>query len=183
MRRIALLRGINVGGRNRMPMADLRTICEQLGWQEVQTYIQSGNVVFRSAELPAADEALLERAIAQRFQLHIPVIVRNAATWAAYAANNPFMAESHEVPSHVMLALAKEPLRSATAEELQEQARDGERLVAVGEALWIYYSAGAGRSRLSPALLDRYAGSPVTTRNWRTVLQIGRLITGEQETS
>src|SRR5262245_9998041 len=82
-RRVALLRGINVGGRS-LPMAGLRELCAALGWQEVRTYIQSGNVVFDSAKAPAALEDELEQAIAKTFGMKVPVIVRTAKQWTAY---------------------------------------------------------------------------------------------------
>ena len=75
-----------------------------------------------------------------------------------------------------MLALAKAPPSSDAVQALQERAANGERVVRTGDALWIHYAGGAGRSKLSPALLDRLVGSPMTTRNWRTVLKVGELV-------
>jgi len=172
---IALLRGINVGGRTRIPMAELRALCAGLGWEDVRTYIQSGNVVFRAgAAAPALEEAL-ERAVERRFGFPVPVIVRAAAEWPAYVEGNPFPEASGAEPNRVMLALSKAPPREEAVEGLRERAADGERIERVGDALWIHYAQGSGRSKLTPALLDRAAGSPVTTRNWRTVLQLGEL--------
>ena len=181
---IALLRGINVGGHNKVPMAELRTLCEGLGWEEVQSYVQSGNLVFEApgepASLkkglePASLEAELERAIQGRFGLSISVIVRAAADWPAYVAGNPFPGASESAPNAVMLALSKAPPKPGAAEGLRERAADGERIERVGDALWIHYAGGSARSKLSPALLDRLVGSPVTTRNWRTVLKLDEL--------
>ena len=78
---IGLLRGINVGGHNKIPMADLRTLVATMGWSQVQTYIQSGNLVFTAAGAPAAIEDQLEQAIERHFALSIPVLVRAAADW------------------------------------------------------------------------------------------------------
>src|SRR5688572_22236820 len=82
-RKLALLRGVNVGGRV-LPMAALRELCTGLGWREVRTYIQSGNVVFESDDKPAALEAALEAAITERFGFKVQVIVRTPAQWAVY---------------------------------------------------------------------------------------------------
>ncbi len=172
---IALLRGINVGGRNQISMPDLRALCAELGWVDVLSYINSGNLVFRADSAPAELEAGLERAIAGRFGLAIPVLVRSAASWAGYLQGNPFPEESVREPNLVMLGLAKAPPVEDAARELQRRALAGERVLQVGDALWIHYPGGAGRSKISPALLDRLAGSPVTTRNWRTVLEIHKL--------
>jgi uncharacterized protein (DUF1697 family) len=172
---IALLRGINVGGRNKVPMEALRGACAGLGWLDVQTYIQSGNLIFRAAAAPEALETALEDVIAQQFGLAIPVIVRPAAAWPAIVAGNPFPQESAATPNLVMLLLAKRPPNPDAVAQLQERAADGERLARAGDALWVHYANGAGRSKLTPALLDRLAGSPVTARNWNTVLKLNEL--------
>lgn len=172
---LALLRGINVSGRNRIPMADLQALCRELGWTEVTTYIQSGNVAFRAEGTAGSLEEALERGIERRFGLQIPVLVRAAEEWPAYVRGNPFPEASEREPNLVMLALSKLAPKEDAAERLQERAADGERVARVGDALWIHYAGGAGRSRLSPALLDRLAGSCVTARNWRTVLKLEEL--------
>jgi uncharacterized protein (DUF1697 family) len=172
---IALLRGINVGGHNKIPMAELRSLCVDLGWRDVQSYIQSGNLVFKADQVPAYLEAELEQAIDRRFGLSIPVIARAAAEWSAYMASNPYLDESAREPNLVMLALSKAPPTEDAAQKLQERAANGERIARVGDVLWIYFVEGAGRSKLSPSLLDRIVGSPVTMRNWRTVLALDEL--------
>jgi uncharacterized protein (DUF1697 family) len=172
---IALLRGINVTGNNKIPMPELRALCAEAGWGDVRSYIQSGNLIFRADSAPTELEAELERAIAGRFSLTIPVIVRAAAAWPAYVADNPFPEASEHEPNLVMLALAKKPPRAGAVEGLRERAANGERIEGAGDAIWVHYPEGAGRSKLSPALFDRLAGSPVTARNWRTVLKLGEL--------
>jgi uncharacterized protein (DUF1697 family) len=172
---IALLRGINVSGHNKIPMAELRPMCTELGWGDVQTYIQSGNLVFTAGDAPAALESELERAIERRFGLLIPVIVRAATDWPAYVKSNPFPEACEKEPNAVMLALSKAPPKADAETGLRERATYGERIVRVGDALWIHFSNGVAKSKLSPGLLDRLVGSPVTTRNWRTVLKLGEL--------
>ena len=180
---VALLRGINVGGRNAVPMAALREVCEGLGWGDVRTYIQSGNVVFRppaaagagGTKRAAALESALERGIQERFGLAISVVVRGAAAWARSAASNPFPDASQREPNLVMMCLSKQPPRRDAAEVLRGRAADGERVEVAGDAVWIHYAGGAGRSKLSPAVLDRAAGSAVTARNWRTVVKLSEL--------
>lgn len=172
---IALLRGINVTGRNKIAMSDLRSLCADLGWTDIETYIQSGNLVFNADAPPASLEVELEQAIEARFGLIIPVIVRTAADWPAYIQGNPFPDESDREPNFVMLALSKSPPHEDAGSSLQDRAANGERIVQVGDALWIHYPDGVGRSKLSPALFDRLVGSPVTARNWRTVLRLDEL--------
>src|SRR5687768_16961150 len=99
---VALLRGINVTGTNKIPMADLRTHCAGLGWRDVETYIQSGNVVFAADGAAAQLEALLEKEIQKRFGLSIPVIVRSAAQWPKLAASNPYREAAETEPNRLM---------------------------------------------------------------------------------
>jgi uncharacterized protein (DUF1697 family) len=172
---IALLRGINVSGRNQISMPDLRSLGADLGWQSVQSYIQSGNLLFEADAVATSLEAELEQAITKRFGLSIPVIVRTAVEWSRYISDNPYPEASATEPNRVMLALAKSSPKADAAGRLSERAGDGERVVQAGDALWIHYGRGAGRSKLAPALLDRLVGSPVTTRNWRTVLKLHEL--------
>ena len=172
---LALLRGINVGGRNKLPMDELRAVCAGLAWKSVGTYIQSGNLVFRSKDAPATLEAELEEAIEGHFGLTIPVLVRTARAWEGLLRGNPFPEAGEAEPSRVVLALSKRAPQKGAAEALSERAVDGERVVRVGAALWIHHPKGVGRSKLTPALLDRLVGSPVTARNWRTVQALATL--------
>jgi uncharacterized protein (DUF1697 family) len=158
-----------------VPMTELRSLCEKQGWTQVRTYIQSGNVIFMAAGPRAELETRLERAIETHFGLSIPVIVRTGKDWPDYVAGNPFPEASHLEPNRVMLALSKARPAADAAERLRERAVQGERIERVDDALWVHYPAGVGKSKLSPALFDRLVGSPVTARNWRTVLRIDEM--------
>ena len=173
---VALLRGINVGGRNKVPMADLRALAADLGWTNVFTYIASGNLFFDAAAEAAAIETTLEGAIDRRFGITIPVIVRVTAQWPDLIAANPFPEAADAEPDRLMLCLTKAAPRDDAASKLEEHARNGEQVRLAGGALWVYYPKGAGTSRLSPSLFDRLAGSPVTARNWRTVIKVGEFL-------
>src|ERR1051326_4265921 len=172
---IALLRGINVGGHNKIPMAELCSLCSDIGWTEVCSYIQSGNLIFTANTTAAALETALERAIERRFGFKAAVIVRAAEDWPSYIQGNPFLEASAKAANTVMLTLSKNPPKSDAAERLRERATNGENVQQVGDAVWIHFSKGVAKSKLSPGMLDRFIGSPVTTRNWRTVLRLGEL--------
>jgi uncharacterized protein (DUF1697 family) len=174
--RVALLRGVNVGGHRRVPMAELRALAEGLGWSGVRSYIQSGNLVFAAAGEREALEDALEAAIAERFGFPVPVLVRSAAEWAEYADGSPFAGEAEAEPNRVMLALSKAPPADDAAARIEARAAASERVARRGDALWIHFPAGAATSRLTPALLERAAGSPVTLRNWRTVAELGTML-------
>ncbi len=170
-RLIALLRAVNVGGR-KLPMAELRALCGELGWKDVETYIQSGNLLFAAPGKAEAHEETLEKAIKDRFGLDVPVIVRTASQWAAYVAANPFAKIAEEAPNRVQLLLSKRPPESGAAEKLMQRAQAGEVVKAAGGALWFHFPEGVGTSKLTPAVIDKAAGSPSTSRNWRTVLKL-----------
>jgi uncharacterized protein (DUF1697 family) len=156
-------------------MAELRSVCGDLGWRGVRTYIQSGNVIFEAEGPRTALESALEGAIERQLGLSIPVVIRAAAAWPGYVAGNPYPDASRAEPNLVMLALSKAPPASGAVDALRERATKGERITLVEDALWIHYGSGVARSRLSPALFDRLVGSPVTARNWRTVLKLDAL--------
>lgn len=173
---IALLRGINVGGHRKLPMAELRVVAATLGFQKIESYIQSGNLVFAWTGTPAAAEAALEEAIAGRFGFPVDVIVRTGAQWAAYAAGSPFPDAAEARPNLLHLGLSKRPPRPDAAALLRPRAAAGERIEVHGDAIWVDYAGGAGRSKLSPAVLDRAVGSPVTARNFSTVQKLAEML-------
>src|SRR6185503_17366027 len=151
-RYIALLRGINVTGRNKVPMADLRTLCSKNGMTEVETYIQSGNLVITAPGSAEEVEAQLEKLIERKFKLTIPAIVRRASDWPAYMKGNPFPEASVTAPSAVMIALSKKKPNAGALQGLRERAVAGERLELVGDALWIHFTDGVAKSKLAPGL-------------------------------
>lgn len=175
-RMLALLRGINVGGKNKVPMEDLRSIATALGFTDVSTYIQSGNLVFSSTLGASECEAALEEAIAAKFTLKIPVIVRTREQWVRYAKGSPFGDAERERPNILHIAVSKSPLAKGATEALARFTAAGERVEALEDALWIDFNEGVGRSKLTPAVLDRAAGSPVTARNWNSVVKLAALL-------
>ncbi len=173
-RMVALLRAVNVGGR-KLAMADLRGLCAKMGLEDVSTYIQSGNLLFSSSGKPASHEAALEQAIEQAFGMNVPVMVRAASVWSTLRRGNPFQDEARDHPSRLMLVVSKAP-PAADSEEIIQKRATGEQVRRSGDALWIYYPDGAGRSKLTPAFIDRTIGSPATARNYRTVVKIEELL-------
>lgn len=170
----ALLRGINVGGHRKVPMADLRALLTELGYRDVRTHLQSGNAVFTSVP---TDEAALEtrvsQAIEDRFGFPVDVLVRDHAYLRAVADACPFPAASLE-PKQLHVTYFANPVTAADfakvdAERfLPEDFRLGDR------ALYLYAPDGLGRSKLADAL-GRAARGVATTRNWNTVAKLAEL--------
>jgi uncharacterized protein (DUF1697 family) len=172
---IALLRGINVVGKNQVPMAELRALATELGFGDVETYIASGNLLFTTKVAPAAAEAALEAAIEERFGFPVAVIVRTGDEWLRYAAGSAFPDAERDRPNLLLLGSCKrEPAADAVA-ALQPYCTNGERLAIAGKAIWIDYRGGVGTSKVTAAL-DRKVGSPVTARNWRTVQALAAMV-------
>jgi len=176
---IALLRGINVGGRHKVSMADLRAPFADAGGQDVTTYIQSGNVVFaHPTGSPGTLRVELERRIGAVAGFAVPVILRSAGELAAVVHNNPFVGLE---PTTLLVAFLAEAPNACALDLVDRAAFAPEEFVLVGGELYLHLPNGAGRAKL-PRALDGLLGSPATARNWRTVtklLELARRTTAE----
>ncbi len=170
---VALLRGINVGGKHKLPMADLRTHFEEAGAKAVETYIQSGNVVFDAAARQGAKLAQdVARAIDATTGFSVPIIVRSAEAWASLVEGNPFRAEAKKDSKRVhALLLDTAPTKSARA-QFEPNCMLGERWELDKDALYVDYRNGSARSKLGVTYVDRVLGCTATGRNWRTILAL-----------
>jgi uncharacterized protein (DUF1697 family) len=178
---VALLRGINVGGNNKVPMADLRAVVASLGHTAVSTYIQSGNVLFTAREGAAADApalaAGLERAIEQAFGLRLRVVVLSRAELAQVIGDNPYRAEPNPKYVHAMFfpdEPGQEVRESVAAAERQAADKGGrDEATVVGRTLFLHTPDGYGRSELA-ARLARARGPAATgtARNMATVTKL-----------
>ncbi|HYD14235.1 MAG TPA: DUF1697 domain-containing protein [Allosphingosinicella sp.] len=176
-RMVALLRAVNVGGR-KLPMAEFRQQVAALGWRNVATHIQSGNVVFDAGCSPAEAEEALEELIRRHHGYEAPAIVRTRAEWASYPPGNPFPEAARDTPNFLLMLVAKRPAKADAAEVLQARATAGEHVKKVGDTLWIHFPNGSGTSKLTPALMDKAIGSPATSRNYRTVCTLLDMLDG-----
>lgn len=177
---IALLRAINVGGRNLVRMAELRDCLGGLGFAGVETLLQSGNVVFRGpARAPANLEIALEREFARRLSLATDVFVRTAAEWRAHIRANPFPTEAKADPGHLLLLALKRAPTAAQVAALRKAIVGRERVGAKGRALYAVYPDGAGQSRLTITVIERHLDTRTTGRNWNTVGKLAALSVAE----
>lgn len=174
---IGLLRAVNLGSHNRVDMAALRELVGRLGYLDVRTVVQSGNVVFRGrTQAPVRLEQSLERATAERLGVATDYVVRTAAEWAEVVAGNPFPSQAKSGPNRLLvMALKTAPGRKDTA--AFERAHAGpESLRIRGRHVYIVYPEGAGQSRLSGAVIEKRLGTRGTARNWNTVLKLGAMV-------
>ncbi len=171
---VALLRGVNVGGKNCVPMKDLAEIFAKAGCTGVRTYIQSGNVLFRAT--PAATEALPTRITAQianRFGFQIPVVLRTAEQLAAAIENNPFREIPQEALHLYFLAGVPDAVRAA---QLDPDRSKPDTFIVQGREIYLHLPNGIGRSKLTNAYFDSKLATTSTARNWRTVLKLLELM-------
>ena len=166
---IGLLRGVNLGPHRRMKMEDLRKVCSSCKLQDVQTYVQSGNVVFRTGEtdLPRLAKRL-EGAIERRFGFQSDVVLRTAEEWRDAMARNPFAGRAGIEPAKLHVTF----LSSHPAGSLEAIKAGPEEMRLDGRELYIYFPDGAGRSKLTQPVFDRALKVSGTARNWNTVAQL-----------
>jgi uncharacterized protein (DUF1697 family) len=169
---IALLRAVNVGGV-KVSMADLRTWLADLGFQDVQTLLNSGNAVFRSKNKNGTTlEKFLETEFAKRTGSQTDFFVRNVEEWKSIIAQNPFAEETKRDPGHLLVLLLKRAPTKQEVEALRSAITGPEVVQTDGKQAYIYYSAGIGTSKLTTKLIEKKLGTPNTGRNWNTVLKL-----------
>ena len=171
---IAFLRGINVGGKNKLPMKDLVATLERVGCQDVATYIQSGNAVFRSGERDSALLADRIRAeIGERHDFEPRVLLLGSNKLGKMLRSNPFP-EAESEPKRLHLYFLAAPLERPDLDALEEIKGDHERFVVGDGVFYLHAPDGIGRSRLA-AGVEKLLGVPATARNWSTASKVMEL--------
>jgi uncharacterized protein (DUF1697 family) len=167
---VCLLRGINVSGHKKILMADLRELCEKIGLDNVESYLQSGNLVLdagRSSPSKVADA--IEDAVRARFGFDVPILARRARDMRRIVLGNPFRGHSHidESKLHVVFLASRPPLDAAPNIESLDPGQD--EFALVGTHMYLHCPNGYADTRLSNNALERRLGVATTTRNWKTV--------------
>lgn len=173
---LALLRGINVGGKNNLSMHELRALFTELGCTTVQTYIQSGNVVFGATpSLAQRLSPLVARRIADRFGYRVPVVLRTAPELDQVARSNPFLRSGAPPDALHVAFLADLPNpRNVAALDLQRSPPDSFRVR--GREVYLYLPRGVARTKLTNHYFDSTLATTSTLRNWKTVLKVCELV-------
>ncbi len=176
---VALLRGINVGGKNKLPMADLAAMFDGAGCSDVKTYIQSGNVIFRATEVRASRiHGVITKSIADRFGLRVPVIMRQAAELHAVARGNPFLHAGADPETLHVIFLADRP-DAAKVKALDPKRSPPDAFEVRGREIYLRCPNGAARTKLTNDYFDTRLATTSTMRNWRTVLKLVEMSGGE----
>lgn len=170
MKAVAFLRAVNVGGTGRLPMADLKALAEEIGLAEPKTLLQSGNLVFDAmGKAPAKLESLLESEIKKRFGIETTVMVRNGAALKAVIARNPFPKQAKSDPGFLHVYFLKDKTTVKHVDALRAAIKGPEKVKGDGREVFLFYPDGAGRSKLTNAVIERHLGARGTARNWNTV--------------
>ncbi|MYD95403.1 MAG: DUF1697 domain-containing protein [Chloroflexi bacterium] len=178
-RYVALLRGINVGGRNKLPMRELAAMFVEAGCEDVRTYIQSGNVVFRAPPgLVDGLRARITEAIADSHGFRIPIVMRTASDFDRIVRDNPFLAAGADPAKlHVgFLAAAPAPARLV---RLDSDRSPPDAFEVRDREVFLHFPAGVARSKLDNAYFDRTLDTVCTIRNWRTVCRLHEMASGD----
>ena len=171
---VALFRGINVGGHNRLPMAELRATFESLGHTDVSSIIQSGNVCFSSDDEPADIIAAIRSAVVERFDVDVPVLLRTADEVEAALAAHPFAPGAVEPKLHHIMFLA-DPAPADAAERIGDHSPD--EYAVIGQEIHVRYPHGSARSKLTADRVDRRLETVTTARNLPTCQKISAVLT------
>ncbi|HVD10712.1 MAG TPA: DUF1697 domain-containing protein [Gaiellaceae bacterium] len=174
-RYVALLRGINLGGHNKVSMPDLRALFASLGAEDVETYVQSGNVIFKSAEGAGKLTEAIEKSIRRDFGLSVTVLLRTRPQLAKVHAGNPF-AKSRKESTRLHVTFLAEKPDAARVRELDPERAKPDEFKVVGQEIYLHCPNGYGRSKLTNAYFEKQLGVAATTRNWKTVTKLAELV-------
>ncbi len=167
---VSMLRGINVGNQKRLSMETLREIYEGIGFTDIRTYVQSGNVVFES---PAQESSLLTRRIETHIEqmcgFHVEVFIRQAQEFERILTGNPFLNDRHEDPSKLHVTFLYQPPSETWWSQLTIPGNTVDEFAPGEIAVFLFCPYGYGKTKLSNSFFERKLGMPVTTRNWNTV--------------
>jgi uncharacterized protein (DUF1697 family) len=173
---VALLRGINVSGQKKIRMAELRECLEGAGLSAVETYLQSGNVVFESGQRrtdPLAEQ--MSAAIADSFGFGVPVLVRTARDLKRVADTNPFVARQKLDPSQQYVTFLEKMPTARALRELVVPARASEQFLPGKQELFVFCPNGYGRAVLNNGFFEQRLKTVASTRNWKTVCALAQM--------
>ncbi|WP_335869450.1 DUF1697 domain-containing protein [Bacillus sp. 2205SS5-2] len=172
---ISLLRGINVSGKNKIKMVDLKKCYESLGLRDVRTYIQSGNVLFTSDHKKQTEVAtLIERGIEETFDLAVSVLTRSKKEWTSMVEERPF---SIEDPAKMHVTFLAEPANRYIEEPIRNKKSESEDFSISQKEVYLLCPDGYGKTKLTNTFIEKSAGVKATTRNWKTVMKLAEMMT------
>ncbi len=163
------MRGVNVTGHNTIKMEVLRGLCQGLGFRNVETYVQSGNIVFQALlENPEAISKRIGETVLRSFGFDTPVIVRTSKEMRNVIGNNPFLKEKGIDSSKLHVTFLSETAQKGSEKKLETLATNPDRFYPASHEIYLYCPGGYGRTRLSNNAIEKALSVEATTRNWKT---------------
>jgi len=174
---ISILRGINVGGNRKILMKDLKSLYEGLCFSKVETFIQSGNVIFELDEKWSAPEleVKIQQAIAETFGFDVPVIVRSAEEWTQIVSKSPFWKEMDVDIEKLHLTILKQIPSPELVMEIKGIKFQPDRFEILGSDVFVYCENGYGRTKITNDFFEKKMKIPASTRNWKTVMKLNEM--------
>lgn len=172
---VALLRGINLGNHNKMPMGDLEKLAGELGLAAPQTYLRSGNLVVDSDLSELELTTTIQTAIEDRFGFHVPTICRKADEFGQIASSHPFSSLGLD-DRMLHVAFLNREADQNVEDVIDPDQYAPDRYQVEGREIYLAYPTGSGRSKLNHSLLESRLGVSVTARNWKTVTKLAEMI-------
>ena len=175
---ISFLRGVNMTGHNSMKMADLTSLCTDLGFRDVKTYIQSGNLIFSSDETEEKVRARLEKGITDKFSYNISAMIRTPDEIVALSLTNPYLAEDNFDAAKMAVIFLHEAVGSEQKGKVNSVSYPPDKFHIDGREIYIYCPNGFGRTKLYTNFFENRMGVTGTARNWKTITTIHNIASG-----
>jgi len=177
MKYISILRGINVSGKKKIKMTDLKALYEAEGFTEVTTYIQSGNVIFDSGKQDRMKLiTIIEKAIEKKYQFHVPVDLRTHQELESVINQCPFEeAKQEENGTKILVTFLKKSPSKENIKDLLEKVKSPEQLQVSNNNVYLYCPNGYGKSKLTNNLIEKKLKTSATTRNWKSIKKLHEL--------
>ena len=173
MKYIALLRGINVSGKNLIKMDPLKFSLEKLNFKNIKTYIQSGNIVFESEEKDVSELGnQIRKIILTDFSCEVPVMVIESAEFKEIVTQNPFAIQENRDSKFIHLTFLIEQIETSKTSLILEKCAENEELVFGKRIVYLYLPSGYGNTKLSNTFIEKKLKNLATTRNWNTCLEL-----------
>jgi uncharacterized protein (DUF1697 family) len=175
---ISILRGINVGGNRKIMMKDLKSLYERLDFSKVETYIQSGNVLFESEQKLSIKELeeKIQQAIAETFGFDVPLIVRTAEEWTEIIAKSPFWKEKDVDIEKLHLTILKQIPSNESLMKIKEMKFQPDRFEIMERDVFVYCENGYGRTKITNDFFEKKLKISASTRNWKTVIKLHEMV-------
>jgi uncharacterized protein (DUF1697 family) len=174
---IAILRGINVSGKNKIQMKELKELFENLGFSDITTYIQSGNVIFR-ADAKMSDKKIaaeIEKSIREKFGYEVPVIVRTKEEWILVAEQNPFFKEPSVNREKLHVTFLEDAPSPELVSSFSKLDFSPDRFIISGKEVYLYIPESYGETKLSNKFIESKLKVKATTRNWNTTIKLAEM--------